>query len=204
MSNSIVIDSNVLGFIQVTAGEEPREYDQTATTEALERVLRAKLEAEYAQKVEQEVTVRLAGERERFDQTLLQYTSNFDRCIETLRKEIQANVVDLSIRLSEVIVRHELPDREMLHNLIVKTLEPVSDLQGALVRISSSDWQLFGEQVSSGDHFGVGSTVKFAEDPNLSAGDVIVESRNGIFDARLDERLKLLKETLHERSGRKS
>lgn len=204
MSNAIVINANVLGFIPATGGEEVFQHEETADTAALERELRAELEAEYAQRLEREVAVRLAGERENFDQKLNQYITNFDRCIESLRKEIQSNVVDLSIRLSEVIIRHELPDRDMLHNLIVKTLEPVSDLQGALVRISSNDWKLFGGEISNGDHLGVGNTVQFAEDPNLSVGDVIVESRNGIFDARLDERLKLLKETLHERSGRKS
>ncbi len=196
MSSAIVIDANVLAFVPSSAGEETYGSGETVDTAALERELRAELEAEYEQ--------RLEGERQRFDQALNQCTTNFDCCIGSLRKEIQVNVVDLSIRLAEVIVRHELPDRDMLHNLIVKTLEPVSDLKGALVRISSSDWQLFGEQISNGDHLGVGSSVQFAEDPNLSVGDVIVESRNGIFDARLNERLKLLKETLHERSGRKS
>lgn len=203
MSSTIVIDANACAFVPSNFTQEAYGNGEMVDSPALERELRAELEAEYEQRLEREVAVRLAGERLRFDQTLKQCTTNFDRCIETLRKEIQANVVDLSIRLSEVIVRHELPDRDMLHNLIVKTLEPVSDLQGALVRISSSDWKLFGEQIGTGDQLGVGSTVKFAEDPNLSVGDVIVESRNGIFDARLDERLKLLKETLHERSGRK-
>ncbi|MDF7808012.1 FliH/SctL family protein [Pontiellaceae bacterium B12219] len=203
MSNTIFMNSNVLAFVPAAPEEETCSQPDQVDTAALERELRAELEAEYEERLEREVSVRLAGERERFDRTLNQCTANFDRCIGTLRKEIQANVVDLSIRMAEVIVRHELPDRDMLHNLIVKTLEPVSDLQGALVRLSSSDWNLFGEQISNGDHLGVGSTVQFAEDPNLAAGDVIVESRNGIFDARLNERLKLLKETLHERSGRK-
>ncbi|MDF7800924.1 FliH/SctL family protein [Pontiellaceae bacterium B1224] len=203
MSNTIFIDTDVLAFVPSSLAEDNSTFADQVDTAELERELRAELEAEYEQRLEREVTIRLAGERRKFDQALNQCMTSFDQCINTLRKEIQSNVVDLSIRMAEVIVRHELPDRDMLHNLIVKTLEPVSDLQGALVRLSSSDWKLFGEQISSGDHLGVGSTVQFAEDPNLSAGDVIVESRNGIFDARLDERLKLLKETLHERSGRK-
>lgn len=207
MSSSIVIDSSVVAFIPSGSRKEYRDSETArhaaVDAAALERRLRARLEAEYAERLEREVALQMEQARRRFDQTMNTCISRVDQCIGSLRKEIQANVVDLSIRLSEVIVRHALPDREMLHNLIVKTLEPISDLQGALVRISSSDWTLFGEQISKGDRLGVGGSVKFAEDPNLSAGDVIVESRNGIFDARLDERLKLLKETLHERSGRK-
>ncbi len=208
MSSSLVIDSNVLAFVPSSldrAGYEQAEHSlSTYDAQQLENELRAELEAEYRQQLERELEKRLEQERAHFDSVLSDSMAGFDNMINSLRKDIQANVVDLSIRLSEVIVRHELPDREMLRNLIVKTLEPISDLQGAMVRLSSSDWKLFGEDISSGDHLGVGSTVKFAEDPNLVAGDVIVESRNGIFDARLNERLKLLKETLHERSGRKA
>lgn len=201
MSNTLCLDPNILGFVPASEAEPaaPTALD----TQALEQEIRAGLEAEYAQRLEREVAARLQGERQRFDDALRSCAEGFDRCIATLRHEIQANLVDLSLQLAEVIVRHQLPDRDMLRNLMVKTLEPVSDLQGATVRISSRDWQLFGQEICEGDHLGVGSTVQFAEDPNLTEGDVIVESRNGIFDARLDERLKMLKESLHERSGRK-
>lgn len=204
MSRPLFIGSNVLAFVPACERAEREERQPSVDAKALEQEIRDRLEAEYDARLEREVAVRTAQERRWFEQSLQRYMAQFDACIANLRRDIQANVVDLSIRMAEVIVRHELPDREMLHNLIVKTLEPVSDLKGAIVRISSRDWALFGEQIAEGDRLGVGSTVQFAEDPNLAAGDVIVESRNGIFDARLEERLKLLKETLHERSGRKS
>ena len=203
MSSSLIIGANVLAF--VPARKETKETavePSYVDTAAIEREVRERLEAEYAERLEKEVNARLAESRRGFEQNLLQHVARFDECIVSLRKDIQLKVVDLSLRLAEVIVRHELPDRDMLHNLIVKTLEPVSDLQGACVRISSRDWELFGKEIAAGDHLGVGSTVQFAEDPNLSAGDVIIESRNGIFDARLNERIKLLKETLDDRSGR--
>ncbi len=203
MSSPLVMGSNVLAFIPSSAHVEDFSTD-VVDTEALEREIREELEMEFAQRLQRETAQRAAEERRRFEQALKKYISGVDECIASMRKEIQTKVIDLSLRMAEIILRHELPDREMLHNLIVKTLEPVSELKGAVVRISSHDWELFGEQIASGDHLGVGSTVEFAEDPNLSAGDVIVESRNGIFDARLNERLKLLKESLNERSGRKS
>lgn len=206
--SSIIIDPNVLAFVPSSnsssnTGHEEHVFAAPAVDmDAIHADVRAELEVEFNQRMEAELAARLQAERARFDQSLQQTAVGFDACIVSLRADIQNSVVDLSLRLAEVIVRHELPDRDMLHNLIVKTLEPVSDLQGATVRISSHDWQLFGEEISTGDNLGVGSTVKFAEDPNLSAGDVIVESRNGIFDARLEERLKLLKESIHDRTGR--
>ncbi|MBN2164450.1 MAG: hypothetical protein JXR25_04735 [Pontiellaceae bacterium] len=201
MSRSLFIGANVLAFVPASEREE-EPVAAPVDTAAIEREVRAELESEYTARLEREVAARTAEERAWFEQSLRKYMAGFDECITSLRRDIQLNVVDLSLRLAEVIVRHELPDRDMLHNLIVKSLEPVSDLQGACVRISSHDWALFGAEISSGDHLGVGSTVQFAEDPNLSAGDVIIESRNGIFDARLEERIKLLKESLNDRSGR--
>lgn len=208
MPNPIMLESSFLSFVpssSCTIAYEPEEpVGELVDRQALEDEIRAELEVQFAQILEEEVANRIQQERKHFEEALAKSMAGFDQVITSLRKDIQDNVVDLSIRLSEVIVRHELPDREMMHNLIVKTLEPISDLQGAMVRISSSDWALYGNEISTGDHLGVGSTVKFAEDPNLVSGDVIVESRNGIFDARLGERLKLLKESLHERSGRKT
>jgi flagellar biosynthesis/type III secretory pathway protein FliH len=204
MSSSLFLDPGVLAFIPASEVAHTTFQEPQIDRYEIESEIRAELEQDYQSRLDREIATCRAQERAHFDQALKQCAAGFDGCITTLRKEIQNNVVDLSIRLAEVIVRHELPDRSMLHNVIVKTLEPVSDLQGATVRISSHDWTLFGSQLGSGDQLGVGSTVKFAEDPNLSAGDVIVESRNGIFDARLEERLKLLKEALHERSGRKT
>ena len=203
MSNTVFLNSSAMAFVPSSAVAVEDFQEPRVDAAAIERAIRAELDAEFQARLQREVELGLAKERQRFDQALSQCSAGFDGCVARLRKEIQANLVDLSIRLAEVIVRHELPDREMLRDVIVKTLEPVSDLQGATVRVSSHDWQLFGDQMDGGEQFGAGGTVRFAEDPNLLPGDVIVESRNGIFDARLEERLKLLKESLHERSGRK-
>jgi flagellar biosynthesis/type III secretory pathway protein FliH len=225
MSNSLVMGGNVLAFMPIDPEEarirsrvEKQKKIFERKFEAWKSEARVEMNAEYEARVEREVQARVEREvanrlpaeveplveveRQKFNQAMDQCTANFDVCITAMRKDIQKKVLDLSISLAEVIVRHELPDRDMLRNLMVKTLEPVSDLQGVVVRVSSSDWELFGDSLSNGEHLGIGGTVKFAEDPNLSSGDVIVESRNGIFDARLDERLKLLKEMLNERSGR--
>lgn len=206
MCSAIVLDGDFFSFVpsgsDVEGGGSCPAPEAPVDTAALEQQIRASLEEEYRHNLEQELAVRMGLERSRFEQLLQECSMRFDGLVESLRHEIQAQVVDLSLQLAEVVVRHELPDRDMLRELIVKTLEPISDLQGARVRVSSADWQLFDGTLLDGEERGLCDTVEFVEDPQLSSGDVLVESRNGIFDARLKERLKLLKETLHERSGR--
>lgn len=205
MCSAIIIESDVMAFVpsnynyEVASKPEPAPPVDTA---ALEKKIRASVEAEYSQRLELEVSARMGVERSRFDQLLQETSLRFNGLVDGLRQEIQAQVVEFSLQLAEVVVRHELPDRDMLREVIVKTLEPISDLHGARVRVSSNDWALFDGAMPGGDELGMCNAVEFVEDPSLSSGDVLVESRNGIFDARLKERLKLLKETLNERSGR--
>lgn len=175
-------------------------YDDSVEKEAL---LRAELQKQYDQRLAEGIDKKTCDIEKRYKILLENSTSQFSRLIVSLRREIQDKVVDLAVELAEVIVRHQLPDPEMMQELISKTLDPVSDLQGARVRVCPEDFELMGDQMIN-DLNGIEHAVEFVSDSKLGRGDVIVESRNGIFDARLDERLNLLKETLDERSGRKS
>jgi len=196
MSKSIRIPSSAFTFV-------PSGSTADMNIEQLEPRLRAELDATYSRRLAEETDRCRSEGRRRSEQLLQQCTAQFGEFIKALRHEIQDQVVDLSIRLAEVIVRHRLPDEEMLRNLVTQTLAPVSDLQGARVRISTADRELIGDRMLHGDDYGLRHAVEFVDDPELSSGDVVVESRNGIFDARLKERINLLKETLHERCGRK-
>ncbi len=206
MSSAIRLSRSSFKFVAASHAAKPAgeiRESAAANAEAIRQQIQLELERDYQNRLNAEVSRQLSADRERFARLLSECTDRFDGVIQSLRNEIQTQVVDFSIQLSEVILRHELPDSAMIRNLIIKMLEPVSDLQGARVRISSADWALFGGNVLSEEDRGIRNSVEFVDDPKLATGDVIVESRNGIFDARLNERLKLLKEALHERSGRK-
>jgi flagellar biosynthesis/type III secretory pathway protein FliH len=206
MSSAIRLGRSSFKFVPAshaaTSGYEKQE-NAAENAEAIRQQIRMELEQDYQRRLDAEINRQFSADRERFAKLFSECTARFDSVIQSLRNEIQTQVVDFSIQLSEVILRHELPDSAMIRNLIVKMLEPVSDLQGARVRISSADWVLFGGCIMSEHDRSLRNTVEFVDDPKLVSGDVIIESRNGIFDARLSERLKLLKEALHERSGRK-
>lgn len=200
MSSVICMPSSSFAF--APAGEPVKPVQQVADPEAVKAGLRAEIEAEYEQRLAIEIDRHDREVEQRYEALFQSCFNQFSDRFDRLRVEVRDQVVDFSIRLAEVIVRHHLPDREMLSELVAKTLEPISDLQGARVRLCPDDLATVGERILDGVKGGK-NVVEITEDAQLQSGDVIVESRNGILDARLDERLELLKETLHERCGRK-
>ena len=84
---------------------------------------------------------------------------------------------------------------EMLRNIMQEVLSPISDLQGVRVRVAKGTLHLLtGDADIPLQHPG----IECVEDPELKTGDVVVESRNGIFDGRLRLRLEQLAEALSQ------
>jgi flagellar biosynthesis/type III secretory pathway protein FliH len=109
-------------------------------------------------------------------------------------------VVNMGLRLAEVVLRHQLPDRAMLENLIRETLNPISDLRGVRVRVSAAELAALKNPAPAElPKPPFLDQVEVVADPILSDGDLMIESRNGIFDARLSERLVVLADKLKER-----
>jgi flagellar biosynthesis/type III secretory pathway protein FliH len=124
----------------------------------------------------------------------------FDDFIGRMKAEITDEVIGLAVRLAEVLLRHELPDCRMLCSIIRETLEPVSDLQGAKVRMHPDDAESVRRmRVEAATPMIISDRVEIVSDSSLSLGDMLIESRNGLFDARLNQRLSLLEERLRER-----
>lgn len=118
----------------------------------------------------------------------------WNKTIESLKQEIQTQVIDMSIQIAEIILQHALPDGAMIKNILEETLAPLSDLQGLRVRMNPGD--LANHNIKEALTAQHPDAVIWTPDPTLGPGDVIVESRNGIFDGRLKERLSMLKEAI--------
>ena len=116
-----------------------------------------------------------------------------------LEAKVSRELIDLSIRIAEVIVRRELPDRSMIRDIVKETLEPLTDFQGAKVSLSPSEAAGLKESVGEKNSQDKLSWLEIVADESLGQGDVVVESRNGCFDARVTERLEILKERLMDR-----
>lgn len=191
MSRYIVLDAGITGLSSAGSPPEPRGPD----LDKLRKEIAAETQAASAAQFER---LRLEqGERCR------RCGRQFDDFLEKMKADIADEVIGFSVRLAEILVRHELPDRDMLCNLIRETLDPVSDLQGAKVRMNPKDVEAV--QRARNDSAApaiVSDRVEIVPDPSLAVGDMLIESRNGLFDARLGQRLVLLEERLRERRRR--
>jgi flagellar biosynthesis/type III secretory pathway protein FliH len=148
----------------------------------------------------QEAAAAVATEREkchRLRQTLETRLEGFMRDAED---QIREQLIGMSLRIAEIILKRELPDRQMIRSLIRETLEPVSDMQGAKIRLHPADAEMLLKTGTAQDGSeGLPDRLEIVADKDLQPGDALIESRNGYFDARLAERLSLLKERLCER-----
>lgn len=142
-----------------------------------------------AEMVRKEVQTLKAAEQERWKAV----EQKWGKTILALQADIQKQLIDMSIRIAEIILQHQLPDKGMLREMIEETLAPVSDLQGMRIRLSAEDIAYAQEGNLSGAGKG---PIEWVCDGTLKPGDVVVESKNGIFDGRLRERLDVLREAL--------
>jgi len=123
-----------------------------------------------------------------------------NRILKDLESEIKQQLISMSIRIAEMILGRELPDAASLQHVIEDVLAPISDLQGVRVRMTPESIELLGNpELSTVSH----RKIEFVADIGLKPGDVIVESRNGIFDGRLRSRLDHLAEVLSQPSNSK-
>ncbi len=141
--------------------------------------------------VRREVLAMKEAERKR----IAQWETEWQKSLDKLRGEIQRQVIDMAIGIAEVILQHELPDAAMLRGMIEETLAPVSDLQGMRIRLSPRDIEAARQGQLSPAR---GAAIEWIADPNLKPGDMIIESRNGVIDGRLHERLGALTEALKD------
>ena len=169
---------------EIRVREEERVAHQKKLTEETDRV-----KATFRQAMAEEV-----GKRNAIIQSLEQQCEQFAH---DMKAEIAEQVIDRSMEIASMILQHSLPDPTMIRRLIKETLAPISDLQGARVRISPSDLTMLKNDTTTAiDHDG---QFEWVPDNTLSRGDLIIESRNGIFDASLEQRLTLLEEQLRKR-----
>jgi len=124
----------------------------------------------------------------------------FDAFLVGMKHEIGAQLVDMSIRVAETILRHELPDPRMLADIISETLDPISDLQGAKMRMNPADIAMMKDKREDNPvPLIITDRVELIPDDMLSSGDMVLESCNGFFDSRIQQRIELLEKSMKER-----
>lgn len=165
---------------------------QQAQIEAMRAEMRSELEEEYK--------LRHAEQQ----QSMVNACRAIEEAVTAFMKDFEEKVVgqmiEMSLRLAEMILRSHLPNRDMVEQIIRKTLAPVMDLQGVRIKLSARDAELI-ECDAGREMARILEQVEIAVDSNLKDGDVVVESRNGYFNSRIHERMSLLESELKERCG---
>ncbi len=153
---------------------------------------------------EQALRQELAQERER-QQTL---RDDFAQALETygadLEREAMRSLTSLSVRVAGMILRRELPDHEMVRDVIQRTLAPLTDLRGTCVRVCPEDATRLLKGSNHGTFLDAAGRIEIVAEPALGPGDVTMETSVGFFDARLSERLKLVETLILERAASKA
>lgn len=177
--------------------EDPRGTDEGAAKQEA-AALREQAERERIRRAAEEAAElrmrrQLDAMRQAQQQLWTQFHAELGRTLKGLEADIKRQLIEMSIRTAEILLCHKLPDADMLRSILLEVLSPISDLQGVRVRVARGALpMLTGDADAPRAHPG----VECLEDPELKPGDVVVESRNGIFDGRLRMRLDQLAEAL--------
>ena len=177
--------------------EEPREAEELAAkkeaVEQKDRIEREQIRRAAEEAAEKRLQTQLEAMRQAQQKLWTQFHAEMGKTLKELEADIKHQLIGMSIRTAEILLCHKLPDAEMVRNIMQEVLSPISDLQGVRVRVAKGTLHLLtGDADIPLQHPG----VECVEDPELKSGDVVVESRNGIFDGRLRLRLEQLAEAL--------
>ena len=179
--------------------DEPREAEElSAKKEAAElkdRIEREQIRRAAEEAAEKKLQLHIEAMRQAQQKLWTQFHAEMGRTLKELEADIKHQLIGMSIRTAEILLCHKLPDAEMVRNIMQEVLSPISDLQGVRVRVAKGTLHLLtGDADIPLQHPG----IECVEDPELKTGDVVVESRNGIFDGRLRLRLEQLAEALEQ------
>lgn len=111
---------------------------------------------------------------------------------------LEDDILKLSLLLADKVVRKTVEDDISWLDLIIKeALQSLGTLDAITVYVSPMDYSLVKE--SEGDVEGSRKTkISFEPDPTISQGGCLIESVNGLIDARLERRLGRLGRRLTE------
>jgi flagellar biosynthesis/type III secretory pathway protein FliH len=194
MSNTIVISNGKTGKITISPSAK-NNNKLAASSHKQEPDINA-IQQQAFVKAQLEMKKTLDSHTKAKAEACHKCMEKLDSALNALREEISERVIELSVRIAEIILHHTLPDHQMISELIKQTLTPISDLQGVRIRMNSLDVEKLKTSIASPVLL---ERIDLVSDPTLAAGDVIVESKNGIFDARIEQRLKLLEEKLKQK-----
>jgi flagellar biosynthesis/type III secretory pathway protein FliH len=197
MSEAVLVSGGTFRLVPRESGAAAFSQSESPPDELTLALERCRLLAEREQALQQELAREQAQRqalRAAFDKNMEAYSAEMERA--ALRE-----LTSLSIRVAELIIRRELPDREMIRDVVQRTLAPLTDLRGTRVRMHPADATLLENSQGTGHGLDSAGRIEIVPDPTLAPGDITMETPVGFFDARIAQRLKLVEAQIMERAA---
>lgn len=178
---------------QLAAERDEIEEQRRQIAEEQERLAAERLEAQ-AERERLQAEAEMAAHRLRHEAV---------ESAEQLIAATQAEVLDLALAVAKRIVQREIErDQEALIGMLAGALQRVRGAGEVTVRVSPNGVAVLAQAEETLDRTALGiDSVTAVADPSLGPGDLIVETNNGTVDARVDEQLALLRQSLGEVLG---
>jgi flagellar assembly protein FliH len=178
--------------IVVEAEEKARRVFEDANRKIIEQRKRAEEEgrARGLQEGKKEVAARLEEAFRVLNEAIKQRKK--------IIKDAEAEILRLSIKVAEQIVRSEVSlHRDVCLNIISEAIGRVSDREQIIIKVSRDDLEQVKKYKDriAGLVDGV-KTFSVLEDSNVEAGGCIIETNLGYVDARISTKLNIIEDAL--------
>jgi len=111
---------------------------------------------------------------------------------------LEEDFLKLSLLLADKIVRKTIADdTSWLEPIVKDALQALGTVDEIIVYLNPMDYALVKEQEDR-LHIATRTKMSFVQDPTLSQGGCMIESENGLIDARLEQRLGKVGKSLME------
>jgi len=166
--------------------------------EKIERVRQKAFQQGYEKgraEAEKEVT-------EQFKNSSLQIVNlveNLNVYMDSLNKEIEQEIIELVLSVSETVIRNELSRPDVVSTIIMDSLRKTCSKRNLIIKLHPDSGHYF-EQVAKAikeQNFDLDS-IKIEIDENVGVGGCIIETDKSIVDGRLDSILKEVRHTMQE------
>lgn len=116
---------------------------------------------------------------------------------ETMVEQIEREITKIVIAVARKIVRKEIDqDPDVVVRVAREALERVMDAQSITVRVNPLDWEKLKEIQPELLSLSSGQSLHIEKDKTIERGGSIVETGNGIIDARIEQQIESLSQAL--------
>jgi len=187
---------------------EARNAELEETLLALEAELQsahAALEADSASHREQarreglaELQQEADAFRARLEADYVQARELFSSGLQAQNAKLQQHAVELAFAVVARLVGERYADANFSRAVIEEALDEVQGAGRIAVHVSQRDYELLQQIDESLLEAGRLSELELAADPRVSVGGCLIETENGIWDARLETQLQRLQDAIEQ------